>query len=264
MRKECKEFEEALRTGLIRWGGNGRIINSATGLELPLMFGKGGMKALLPQQPTVMPTATPTTVSSNGIMLNSRYGSIGEGTVLNTTLDFENNIRTDEIIDVEVNEKRKRGSAEQARRVRSRIDDTPTPEPRVAQRVPQPVQMEEVPDEDMPDFPVQPYRTRRQTQTPRAPASAPIPTATEPIDPTMEIAKKYKLASELSQTVETSQIGEKIMDTPVQLSIREILAVSGDVAGYLHDQTRKRRVPLDNTTSTAEVTITDSAVSSSS
>jgi len=57
---------------------------------------------------------------------------------------------------------------------------------------------------------------------------------------------------------------EKIKDTPVQLSIREILAVSGDVAGYLHDQTRKRRVPLDNTMSTAEIVITDSVASSSS
>jgi len=37
------------------------------------------------------------------------------------------------------------------------------------------------------------------------------------------------------------------MDTPVQLSIREILAVSGDIAGYLHDQTRKRRIPLEPT-----------------
>jgi hypothetical protein len=35
------------------------------------------------------------------------------------------------------------------------------------------------------------------------------------------------------------------MDTPVELSIREILAVTTDVAGYLYDQTRKRRVPID-------------------
>jgi hypothetical protein len=54
------------------------------------------------------------------------------------------------------------------------------------------------------------------------------------------------------------------MDTPVQLSIREILAVSGDVAGYLHDQTRKRRIPLDITASTAEAAVTCSSSSSSS
>ena len=263
MRRECKEFEEALRTGMIHWGGNGRIINSATGLELPLMFGKGGMKALLQQQPAATPATTPTSVSSNNIVLNSRYGSIGEGTVLTTTLDFENNVRIDEIIDVEVNEKRKRGNLDQARRLRSRIDDTPTPQPR---KVPQSVQMEEVTDEDMPDLPVQP---RRQVQTPRAPVTMPAPTpilTTTPIElqsPTTEATKKYKLASEVSQIVGTSQIGEKIMDTPVQLSIREILAVSGDVAGYLHDQTRKRRVPLDNSTAATEITTTDSTTSPS-
>ena len=60
-----------------------------------------------------------------------------------------------------------------------------------------------------------------------------------------ETGKKYHLVSELGKNVKTDQIGEKIMDTPVQLSIREILAVSGEVAGYLHDQTRKRRIPIE-------------------
>ena len=88
----------------------------------------------------------------------------------------------------------------------------------------------------------------------------------EPKAPTTEVTKKYKLGSDIGQTVKTSQIGEKIMDTPVQLSIREILAVSGDVAGYLHDQTRKRRIPLENMTSTAnaEAAVTCSMASSSS
>jgi len=43
--------------------------------------------------------------------------------------------------------------------------------------------------------------------------------------------------SELNQSVDTSQIGEKIMNTSVQLSIHEILAVSGEVSNYLHEQT---------------------------
>ena len=44
-----------------------------------------------------------------------------------------------------------------------------------------------------------------------------------------EVGRKFKFASDLGQAVPPSQIGEKIMDTSVQLSIREILAVSGDV-----------------------------------
>ena len=92
----------------------------------------------------------------------------------------------------------------------------------------------------------------------------PAATPTEPTVPTTEGEKKYKIASEVSKTVGASQIGEKIMDTPVQLSIREILAVSGDVAGYLHDQTRKRYIPLDNTISTVEAAVTCPSSSSSS
>ena len=35
------------------------------------------------------------------------------------------------------------------------------------------------------------------------------------------------------------------MDTPIQLSIHGVLAVSSEVSSYLHDQTRKHRVPVD-------------------
>jgi len=99
---DCPELKDAMQKGLVSINANNRIINAKTGEEIPTMFGKGGMKALLASQPTSTPVVPTTTASSNGIMLNSRYGSIGEGTILNTTLDFENNIRTDEIIDVEV------------------------------------------------------------------------------------------------------------------------------------------------------------------
>jgi hypothetical protein len=54
-----------------------------------------------------------------------------------------------------------------------------------------------------------------------------------------EVDKKYYLSSELGKNIKTNQIGEKIMDTSMQLSIREILAVSDEFAGYLHNQTRK-------------------------
>jgi hypothetical protein len=57
--------------------------------------------------------------------------------------------------------------------------------------------------------------------------------------------RKFHLASDLSKTIGTDQIGKKIMDTPVQSSIQGILAVSGDVAGYLHDQTQKGRIPIE-------------------
>jgi hypothetical protein len=66
------------------------------------------------------------------------------------------------IVDVNVEEKRKLGNATPRRRVRPRIDDSdgqtpvppapiPIPAPIPVTRRPQSVQIEEVPDEDMPD-----------------------------------------------------------------------------------------------------------------
>ncbi len=34
------------------------------------------------------------------------------------------------------------------------------------------------------------------------------------------------------------------MDTPLQLSMREVLAVSSNVSRYLHERTKKRCIPL--------------------
>jgi hypothetical protein len=190
------------------------------------MWNKGGMKIFLAMAASTM-TATPAisppvSVSNNNVTLES-YGNLGpQSSVHVTTLDFENGCATDEIFDADVNEKRRRDEILR-RRVRPRTEDT---------------------------FP-----------------RAPIPPVPSPLNPTMSDAqddhrsatpvdsadiseampKKFRLASDLSKTVSTSQIGEKVMDTTVQLSVHEILAVSSEISGYLHDQTRKRRIPVDST-----------------
>jgi hypothetical protein len=229
-RRDCLEFTEALHSKLVSLNDRGRVVFN--GEELPLMWGKGGMKKFIamvaPTAATVTPVIPPpVSVGNHNIMLES-YGNLGpQSSVRVTTLDFENGTRTDEIIDADVNEKRRRDEILR-RRVKPRVEDT-------FPRVPIP------PGEDKPDD----QRSTTQGRTP---------------DVSEETPKKFRLASELNQTVSTSQIGEKIMDTPVQLSMREILAVSSEVAGYLHDQTRKRRVPIDSPVSAA----TSAAVVSSS
>jgi hypothetical protein len=82
------------------------------------------------------------------------FGSLGEGSVRVTTLDFDKGIRTDEIIDADVNEKRKRNDLEKSRRVRSRIDGGYPP-----------VSVTDGSDEDMPDTqgPSHRYGTRHRT-----------------------------------------------------------------------------------------------------
>ena len=50
-----------------------------------------------------------------------------------------------------------------------------------------------------------------------------------------EIKRKYHLASELSQTIDMTQINEKIINTFIQFSIHEILAIFDDIMRYLHE-----------------------------
>jgi hypothetical protein len=58
---------------------------------------------------------------------------------------------------------------------------------------------------------------------------------------------------ELNRSISSSDVGKKVMDAPIQLSIQEILAVSNNVLNYIHNQTRKCQVPLE-TDSSATVT----------
>lgn len=218
-RRDCSDFKKAFTSKRIRLNEQNRVVSTVSGEEIPLMFGKGGMKKIFE---LTTPTAT---ANNNNITLDTTYGNLGEGSVRITTLDFDNGTRTDEIIDADVNERRRRENEILRRRVRPRVDDEHI--------IPPPSQEAGTTDD--------------RSQTPNAaPRTTPISTS--------DSGKKFRLASELNQTVSTSQIGEKIMDTPVQLSMREILAVSTEVSSYLHDQTRKRRIPVDSTPASVPTT----------
>ena len=116
-------------------------------------------------------------------------------------MDFENGIRTDQIIDVEANEKRKRATLDQTHRVRSRIDDSPGEEsqatlnpqgfapsqPNVHSR-PQ-VHLDNPPNDG----------TVADRSNAQAPDQAPANTTTNKL--------KFRLASKLNQTVTTEDVG---------------------------------------------------------
>jgi hypothetical protein len=239
LRRECAEFTEALQQKRVRLNERGRAVSAVNGEEYPLMIGKGGMKRFVALTTSV---ATPVTTSiaagNNNITLES-YGNLGpQSSVMITTLDFETGTRTEEIIDVEVNEKRRRDEILR-RRVRPRTEDT---EPRTpAAPVPPP----DVAPAPPPDIDMQDVQNDQRSATPGASGAPP---------------KKYRLASEVGRIVNAAQIGEKIMDTPVQLSIREVMAVSSDVSSYLHDQTRKRRIPIDTPATVPTATAINASV----
>jgi len=235
-RADCFDLAVAIRDGLVKRNESGRLIDARTGNELPTMFGKGGMKVLFAAMLAAAPV--PTSVVS-AITLEPPLARLGHtDTIFRTTIDFETGERMEEIIDVSVEPKRARGHEKDTRNTRQRLDYPP------------PVTVEDVPDEAMTGMP--------------PPVSQPTPAATQPEPPTPETTKtkppsKFRLASDLSEQLPVDVGGGKMLDAPVQLTFREVLSVSNELAGYIHDQTRRKRIPLDTTQTKSSTAGTTSA-----
>ena len=59
---------------------------------------------------------------------------------------------------------------------------------------------------------------------------------------------KYRLTSELNQEIGTEAIADLVLKSRVEnLTVEQLLAVSGDVSSFIHEKTRKRRVQLPET-----------------
>ena len=282
MRGSCVELSKFIREGRVRINENNRVVNAGTGQEFPLMIGKGGMRRILEvaagsQAPTLISSsvtkrAQVTAASVGNIMLETApsYGSVGGGSVIVSTIDFENDTRTDEIVDVDVFEKRRRGGLgndQSNKRVRSSDDSSgtftgPSRQPYV----------EDIDDEG--DLPAQPFHRphlpsapssgsplpsqpphhlRSQGPIPFAPIP-PAPTVAQPTPPVEDRTKKFRLASKLSEKVNVADVGEKVMDSPITLNLRELFAVSSEVSSFVNDQTRKHRLPIEPAVGITSVT----------
>ena len=257
-RAECSELQTALRMDRVRVNDQGHIISAATGDELPLMYGKGGMKRFFELSRSIAPVPTPaptvnnipTPVTSSSVTNitfdDEMYGNLGgSGSIHLTTLDFQKGTRIDEIIDVDVYEKRKWNEFDPSRRVRSRIDNAPL-HPQTGPEI-------EMSNAEQPQSqPSQPYTRSQPDLNMNAPTPSPRPTATYQPPPVPDAVipnvvkssePKFHLGSELSQSISAAQIAKKILGTTVELSVEEVLAVSSDVSGCIYDQARKRRIP---------------------
>jgi len=272
MRNNCADYLRNEREGKIRVNENNRVVDVATGMEFPLMIGKGGMRRILemrvaPQAPQAfvpsqVKRVQSSTVNVGNIMLEEApsYASVGGGSVIVSTIDFENDTRSDEIVDVGVFEKRRRGGlGSSLTNKRARPSEDSATLSGASQRSYQPY-VEDAEDEE--DIPVRPF------QRPLPPASAapipslgslpqfrsqgPIPFApvpavpvVQPVQPVEDRVKKFHLASKLSEKVNVADVGEKVMESPITLKLRELLAVSPGVNTFMYDQGRQHRIPID-------------------
>ena len=251
----CPERQEAEDKGLISQNDSGRICWKDTGEELPTMFGKGGMKIIVQARlatrtpaTKVVPNASTRMVSVGAITFEDggEYGRLG------SSMAMIHDGSVDQWMEADVEEKRKYGGGNLGRRVKPRttgsqetersqtVQDSPPINPAPDSGYPPPVHVQEVPDEAMPD------------RIPDGPTVSPAPAVAKP---------KFRLASELNQTITTEDVGKKVMEAPIQLKMCELLAVSTEVAGYIHDQTRRRRIPLDLNANAAQAESSDASVS---
>jgi len=100
-RIDCPEFKEAMKRGLVTINAENRITNAKSGDEIPPMFKKGGMKKFFE-----MSNSPAIATTSNITLEEPANGTLGPSErICITTLDFDNDTRTDEIFDVEINEK---------------------------------------------------------------------------------------------------------------------------------------------------------------
>ena len=218
-RSDCTLFIEALTTGNVKINENGRVAFTSTGAEIPPAFGCGGMKSLYD---VVYPAAAPVQAAARAITFDDGSDE-GVHDLRIVTLGKEK----DEWIDMSVDEKRTREDGNRLPR-------------NVCRRMNEPAVRPGTPIESAP------------TATP-APASGTSPapsTATMDVD-SPDPKPKYRLQSELGKSIGVAEVGEKIMNAPIMLSIKEFLAVSPEILGYIHEQTRCKRIPVEDSSAMA-------------
>jgi hypothetical protein len=257
LRAQCSDFRAALSSGKVRFNEASKVVNAATGEILPVLVGKGGMKILFPATPMPGPA------SINAITVESAYAEVGtpDKTVTVATVDFEKGTCFTEVIDVDVYEKRRR-TDQSGPSVRKRQDLGTRPAG------------ESMDDEGAPSQPSQPPPSHPSgSPTPQYvplpagvpstppyglrsgshPTPQPVPPQPDPQPVQQPLANpnagpKYRLASKVSETVSVSSVGEKIMESPITLNMRELFAVSSDISNYVNQQTRKHRLPVTSQT----------------
>ena len=216
----CSDFLEKLKNGHIRMNENGRIAITASGEEIPTMFGRGGMKKLFDLQHR-------STIVSNRNVTAEMCGSIGNGNSVRLTIfDRYGNV-THEIIDADVNEKRKRDGLESLRRkVR----------PRTAESSP------------ATEMNIEPFPINESSDIIENPSSG-----MDSGESSTTSTKKYRLSSKLQESIDMDELGNKIMETNVNLSLHELFAISPDISDWLNDRTKRTRHPISQAPMSANV-----------
>ena len=244
---ECPEFKLALAQENVRLNEANRVVSTVTGEVLPLRTGSGGMKSLFSALAPMVPVS-----STNAITIDTEYASVGSGdTVTVASIDFEKDTCYTEVLDADVYEKRHSNEPKRLQKGQLGVGRGPSGGSGTSNSHPA--------DETMVVEPPDTERRSTRSQTMGRPSFEGSQSALQegPGGP------KFRLASKLSESVSVSDVGEKIMDSPITLNMRELFAVSTDISNYVAQQTRKHRLPVNSTTAAttddSETPVTGSA-----
>ena len=246
-RNQCADFSEMLRSGRIRLNDQNRVVNAITGEEIPTNFGRGGMKKLFEQW---LASSVSKVANVNNLTAECGFGEIGKNHSVRLTMIDRNGVVSHQIIDADVAEKRRRGDT-LGRNVRPRLDDSRTddiPVPTVPQPG-QPVSQPQLPVHHPAPIPPVPPPTPVPVPPPATDTSRTV-SQDQPmdVDSTPVEKQKFRLASKAQESISLDEIGEKIMDMKISLSLNEIFGISSDVSNWLNDRTRRTRRPIDTAT----------------
>jgi hypothetical protein len=122
-RSDCPGFKDAMKRGLIVINTDNRIINAKSGQAIYPIFNKEKMKKnlnwLIFRQQRLRTIVSP--LEGSGPV----YGKLGpERTVLVTTLDFKDDTRTNDIVDIDVYEKQRHDDILRHMRPRSKLNQS--------------------------------------------------------------------------------------------------------------------------------------------
>jgi hypothetical protein len=212
------------------------------------------MKKLLE---SALPKDMASSVKTNAITLDPPLRSIGNGNSVRLTTIHSDGRVEHEVIDAEVNEKRRRGTLQDTRNVRRRVEDDSTSDPPPNPPVARPTtSTSQNPSGDTP---------MANARLP-VPPNSPVPTPTSqtpPREDPLSADPKFRLASNVREQIDLGSIAEKILKMQVNLEFREVLGMSPELSHYFVEGIRKRRRPVDINANANTSSLTSSAVDKS-
>jgi len=215
-RRDCQHYRAAEQQGLVRLGADGKVLDAISGQPIPLGIRRGGMKAFLGR--TTMSPAT----GANAIPVAPRPNVSAVNTI---TLEETAQLREDNTVCLAIQGKDGNwyqayvDAAVEVKRKANDGEDSYAKRPRMQQPANRPTPMN-----------VDPLAQQ--------PQSHPLPR------PSAQPVEKFKLTSDMQKGFDPATLGNRVLDLPMTMTVRETLAASPAVTEYIVDMSKKKRQPI--------------------